>query len=164
MRVLKLIALAPVSAALAGCLSYSSSDSLKPLSADLAASARVGSILVRNVPSDVTPAFKPALEDELRKKTSVCAKGPTELSLEVDVAEVKTQNAALTILIGSSNGIKGQARLLGPSTGELLGDYDISHTVGGGGVLAAVGLSGAEKQMAVDFADEVCARAFPAKR
>ncbi|HEX3484371.1 MAG TPA: hypothetical protein VHT51_04875 [Micropepsaceae bacterium] len=158
-----LVVLVPISAVLSGCISYGGSDQIKQLPTDVAASARVGSIVVRSVPADVSPEFKPALESELRSKTAACAKGKTELSLEVSIVQVKTQNPALTVLVGSSNSIKGQARFARAETGEVVGDYDISHSVGGGGVLAAVGLSGAEKQMAVDFADEICSRFARAK-
>jgi hypothetical protein len=163
MRFAKIAALLPFSALIAGCVSYTGGDNIKRLSDDVAASAKVGSIVVRNVPADVSAEFKPALEGELRKKTSLCAKGQMELSLEVDIAQVRTQNVALTVLVGNSNGIKGQARLIRPDTGEVVGDYEIFHSVGGGGVIAAIGLSGAERQMAVDFADAVCARAFRPK-
>jgi hypothetical protein len=105
----KFVFLMPISALLVGCVSYSGGDKIKQLPNDIAASARVGSILVRNVPDDVSPQFKPSLESELRKKTTECAKGSTELSLEVSIAHVKTQNPALTVLVGNSNNIRGIA-------------------------------------------------------
>ena len=163
MCIVKLVAVIPIFALIAGCIPYTGGDNIKRLTDDLVASARVGSIVVLDVPADVSAEFKPALEEELRKKTSECAKGQTELSLEVNIAEVKKQNAAKTIFLGDSNGIKGQARLIRAATGEVVGDYEIFHSVGGEGAAVAVGLSGAERQMAVDFADAVCARAFRPK-
>jgi hypothetical protein len=156
-------AVLPVFGVLAGCLNYSGGDSIKALPADIAASAHVGSIVIRDVPSDVSPEFKPELEAELRKKMDVCAKGEIALSLEVSISEVKKQNVALTLLVGNSNGIKGTARLMRPDTGEVVGDYDISHSLGAGGVVATVGLSGAETRNASAFADDLCARAFPVR-
>jgi hypothetical protein len=108
--------------------------------------------------------FKQTLEGALRTKTSQCAKGQVELSLEVDVVQFKTQNVALTILIGNSNDIKGQARLIRADTHELVGDYDIAHSIGGGGLIAALALDDAEKQMSGFFADEICSHVFAGKR
>ena len=148
------------SASLAGCIAYSGGDKIKQLPNDIAAVARVSSIVVRSVPGDVSAEFKPALETQLRTKTTACAKGTMDLTLEVNIAQVKTQDPALTILIGSSNNIRGQARFARADTGEVVGDYDLAHSVSGRGVVGAVGLSGAERQLAEDFADEVC-KTFP---
>jgi hypothetical protein len=66
----------------------------------------------------------------------------------------------MTVLVGSSNSIKGSAQLIEPADGKVVGDYDIDHSVGGGGIFAAIGMAGAESKMADAFAEELCSQAF----
>jgi hypothetical protein len=153
----------------AGCVSYNSSDDIVPIAPDLAKTARIGAIIVRNVPANVTAAFRPALERALRTRMDACAAGNVELTLEVAVGEVKIRDVGRAILLGDSNIVKGQARLL--QNGQVVGDYDISHSVGGGNALAGGGVGlltavsmGDEEDLADSFAVEICHRAFPRQR
>jgi hypothetical protein len=159
MRIVKLGALA-VAFALAGCVSYNSSEDIRSLPPELTKTARIGTITVHSVPASVSGAFRPALEKALRERTTACAKGTVELTLEVSIAEVKVRNVGRAFLIGDSSIVKGQARLL--KGGELVADYDISHSVGGGGLLPAAAMAG-EEGLADDFAVELCSRAFKPK-
>lgn len=144
---------------LSGCAS-SSSDVVKPLPLALAKSGFVETIDVKSVPVNVSPDFKAMLVADLQKTLKLCAKGTTPLRLEASVTQFKGQNAFATILIGDSNLIRGSVQLIDPATKAVVGDYDISRSQGGGGLIAAAALSGAEGQMTDAFAKEVCVQAF----
>ena len=144
---------------LAGCTS-SSSDAIKPLPSTLAKTGFVTTIDVKSVPANVSPEFKGALAAELEKNLKLCATGTTPLRLEASVAEFKAQNAAATIFIGGTNLIKGSVQLFDPATNQIVGDYDISRSQGGGGLIAAAAMAGPEERMTEAFAQEVCLQAF----
>ena len=76
------------------------------------------------------------------------------------MTEFKKANPAMTFLVGDSNVIKGQAVLIDPATGRKVADFDITRSVGGGGLIAAAGMSQAEEQMTEAFGKEICKRAF----
>jgi hypothetical protein len=145
---------------LSGCIGTGSSDTVKQLPTDLAQHASVSDIIVGSLPPNVSPEFKAKLEASLREKVTACAKGDHPLRLTVAVEKFTGENAALTVLVGSSNSIKGSAQLIDPADGKVVGDYDIAHSVGGGGILAAIGMAGAESKMADAFAEELCRQAF----
>ena len=162
MRIATLGSLAAALVLLGGCFTYSGTQDVKTLSADLARTARIGTITIHDVPANVTATFKPALEKALRERTSACAKGTVELALDVSISLVKVKSVGRAFLIGDSSIIKGMARLSKPDSGDIVGDYDISHSVGGGGLLPAVAMAG-EEGLADDFAVEFCDRAFRPK-
>jgi hypothetical protein len=110
----------------------------------------------------VSPQFKDMLTAHLREETSKCARGNQPLKLEVAVSDLTEQNPGMTFLAGNSDKIKGSARLTDPTTNQVVGDYDISHSFGAGGLLGIAILSGAEDKMSDAFAQEVCSRAFAA--
>jgi len=148
---------------LSGCVTYNSSEAIKPLPTDAIGTIKVGTIIIKSVPATVSAKFQPALEKALASRTKECARGKTELSLEVVVGEVKVRNAARAFLIGDSSVVKGRGRLFRPNTDETVADFDISHSVGGGGLLPAAAMAG-EEGLADDFAVELCDQAFPKKR
>jgi len=92
-----------------------------------------------------------------------CAKGDKPLRLEVAIGDFHQSNAAKAYLIGDANRIRGVAKLVDPATGAVVGDYDINRSVGGGGLIGAIGMSDAAGQMADAFAGEVCKQAFIAR-
>jgi len=143
-----------------GCHSYGSSDTVKQLPADLAPHVSVSEIVIGSLPANVSPDFKGKLEASLKAKMATCAKGDHPLRLTASVEKFEGENAAMTVLVGSSNSIKGSAQLVEPTDGKVVGDYDIAHSVGGGGILAAIGMAGSESKMADAFADELCRQAF----
>jgi hypothetical protein len=159
----KLVAVIGLACLTTGCVN-SSSETVTTLPPDMAVSGRVAAITIKAVPTDVSSDFRPTLEAELRAGLDKCAFGNVPLNLEVTVTDFKEQNAAKTILIGDSDHIKGQARLIEPDGGNVVGDYDISRSVGGGGIAGAVVMSNAEKTMAQGFAQEICDRAFTENR
>jgi hypothetical protein len=150
--------------ALPGCVATSSSDAVKQLPTDLAEHASVSDIDIGALPPNVSADFKGKLEAALRSRLSECAHGDHALRLSVTVEKFSGENAAMTILAGSSNVIKGSAKLIEPADGSVVGDFDIAHSVGGGGVFAAIGMAGAESKMADAFATELCTKAFDRAR
>jgi len=120
----------------------------------------VSDIDVKSLPENVSPEFKDMLISSLKEQLQNCAKGTQPLRLVVSVAQFSGQNAAMTLLAGSSDKIKGSAQLIDPADGTTVGDFDIAYSMGGGGVFGALALSGAEKKMATGFANEVCDRAY----
>src|ERR1700733_12752546 len=102
-RYLALCALLP----LAGCVSYGSSEAVKSLPADVAASGYISAIEIKDMPANATPEFKAKLDAALHTATAKCATGKHALRLEVKIGRFAPQNAALTILAGDSNIIRG---------------------------------------------------------
>lgn len=145
---------------LAGCIPYGSSDAIKVMPADVAKGSFISDIEVKSLPTDVSPEFKPKLIAALQAEMAKCAKGAHPLKLAVSIDRFSGQNAAMTVLVGSSNSIKGTAQLIAPDTNTVIGDYDIERSVGGGGLIAAIGMSGAESQTAHSFGAEICNQAF----
>jgi hypothetical protein len=144
---------------LAGCVN-SSSETVRPMPTDLMRSGKVAAITVKDVPTNASPEFRSTMESQLRQAMDNCATGTEPLDLEVSVSNFKGNNAAKAILIGDSNNIKGQARLRRANGGDVVADYDISRSVGAGGIAGALIMSNAEEKTASGFAIEICQRAF----
>jgi hypothetical protein len=151
-----------LAALVSGC-TYSSSEAVKTLPPDIAKNAKIADVVVLSVPTNVSPQFKDMLTAHLREETARCARGAQPLRLEVAVSDLTEQDPGMTFLAGSADKIKGSARLIDPSTNQVVGDYDISHSFGAGGLLGMALLSGAEDKMSDAFAEEVCSRAFPSQ-
>jgi hypothetical protein len=149
-----------LTALLGGCAVHSS-EAVKVLPSDVIKNARIYTITIKGVPEDVSGDFKPELEKMLKLATTDCAQGQSWLNLEVTVTQLKKSNAGKAFLVGDSNVVKGQARLVDPTSGAVVGDYDIGYSVGGGGLGGALIMSQAESQMARGFAKQVCDTAFP---
>ncbi|MTJ79460.1 MAG: hypothetical protein F8N37_00350 [Telmatospirillum sp.] len=120
----------------------------------------VNDVTISSVPDNVTGEFRSTLDMALRTELQKCAKGTIPLRLEVAVTLYSPQNAFQTIMIGDSNKIKGTAKLVDPRANTVLGDYDINASQGGGGIIGALAMSGAEGQMSTAFASEICSKAF----
>jgi hypothetical protein len=155
---LRIILIAATTGLLAGCVS-SSSETVRSVPADLMKDGKIASVTVKSVPSNTSPEFRGKMEAQLREAMDLCATGTQPLDLEVIVTDFKGSNAAKAILIGDSNNIKGQAKLRRPG-GEIVGDFDISRSVGAGGIAGALVMSNAEEETASGFATEVCKQAF----
>jgi hypothetical protein len=156
---LALLAAAPF---LAGCVTYSSSEAVRVLPEERAARTRIAEITIQDIPPNVSAEFRAMLADELRKQLGSCALGADALNLQVTVTELKKSDAGRAILIGDSNVIKGQARFVDPASGSVVGDYDVSRSVGGGGIAGALLMSAPENAMSQAFANELCSNVFPA--
>jgi len=146
-------------AGLAAC-SHSSSEAVTDLSSDLKASGFVSQIKIKDVPPEAPAAFEANLGSALQLALAKCATGTHALTLEVTVTKFQAENAAMTILVGSSNAVQGSARLVEPATGAVVGDYDIAASTGGGGVIAAIAMADAQSDMSRAFASDICRKAF----
>ncbi len=144
---------------LAAC-SHSSSEAVTDLSSDLKASSFVSQIKIKAVPPEAPAAFEANLGGALQSALAKCANGSHALTLEVTVTKFQAENAAMTILVGSSNAVQGSARLVQPDTGAVVGDYDIAASTGGGGVIAAIAMADAQSDMSNAFASDICKKAF----
>jgi len=160
MKSTKILGAMGLAALLSGCAVHSS-EAVKVLPSDMVKNARIYNITVKSVPDNVSGGFKPELESMLRLSMDDCAQGQSWLNLEVSVIELKKSNAGKAFLVGDSNVVKGQARLIDPTSGAVVGDFDIGYSVGGGGLAAALVMSQAESSMARGFAKQVCDTAFP---
>ncbi|HYD26153.1 hypothetical protein [Brevundimonas sp.] len=145
---------------LAGCVSYSSGDVILPLPQARAATASIGDIVLTGAPATVSADFPAIFQREVREQMDKCARGGQPLRMEVRIIELTGSNAAMAYLVGDSNVIRAQVALVEPGTGEKVADYDVSRSVGGGGLIAAVAMAEAEEQMSAALATDVCERAF----
>jgi hypothetical protein len=145
---------------LTGCHTYGSSETIKPLPGDLIKASSISDIEIKALPPDASPDFRDKLNTALLTETKKCATGAHPLKLSVSIGRLTGQNVALTLLVGDSEDIKGSAQLIEPASGTVVGDYDINKSVGGGGVIAAVGMAGGEAKLADAFASEICKQAF----
>lgn len=147
-------------ALLTGCIPYGSSEAIKSLPVDLAKAGYISDIEIKSLPPNASPEFHDKLSLALTTEMKKCATGAHPLKLSVSIGRITGENAAQTILVGDSEDIKGSAQLIEPSTSTVVGDYDINRSVGGGGLIAAIGMAGAEAHLATSFASEVCKQAF----
>jgi hypothetical protein len=161
MFLVRIALMAGTATLLAGCV-HSSSETVRSMPTDLMKNGKVAAITVKDVPANTSPEFRGKMETELRQAMDKCATGTEPLDLEVSVTDFKGNNAAKAIFLGDSNNIKGQARLRRPGSGDVVGDFDISRSVGAGGIGGALIMSNAEEKTASGFATEVCERAFGA--
>lgn len=150
-----------VLAGLAGC-SQSSSDTVKALPDALVHQSYVSDITIKSLPPNVSPEFRDTLLAALHKQLADCAHGKQPLRLDVTVSLFSAQNAAKTFLVGDSDVIKGSAELTDPASNTVVGDYDIAHSIGSGGLLGAALMAYPEEKMSIEFAREICHRAFGA--
>ncbi|HEX4506583.1 MAG TPA: hypothetical protein VH722_12700 [Alphaproteobacteria bacterium] len=123
-------------------------------------SASISDIEIKSLPPGVSPEFSQKLNTALLAETKKCATGSHPLKLSVSIGRLTTENAAMTLLVGDSEDIKGSAQLIEPANGTVVGDYDINKSIGGGGVFAAIGMAGGEAKLANAFAVELCQQAF----
>jgi len=159
MSLARIALIAGSAAFLAGCV-HSSSETVRAMPADLMKNCKIAAITVKDVPANTSPEFRTKIETELRQTLDKCATGTEPLDLEVTVTDFKGNNAAKAIFLGDSNNIKGQARLRRAGGGDVVADFDISRSVGAGGIAGALVMSNAEEKTASGFATEICERAF----
>ena len=157
---IRIIVAALACAASSACVSSGGGDTVKQISSDLAANARVSEVVLAGAPANVSAEFATVFQQKVTEKLAACAKGQTPLRLEATISDFKRANPAAAYLVGSSNMIKGTAKLVDPATGAVVADYDVTRSVGGGGLIAAAAMAQADEQMSNAFGDEVCKRAF----
>ncbi|AQR60325.1 hypothetical protein BZG35_00640 [Brevundimonas sp. LM2] len=145
---------------LSGCVTSSGGDTIKALSPERARAASIGDVVLTAAPTTVSGEFAALFDRLVTEELAKCAKGSQPLRLEIRLSELKAANPAMAYLVGDSNVIRGTAVLRDPATGETVGDYEISRSAGGGGLIAAISMAEAEEQMSRAFGAELCKRAF----
>jgi len=158
-----IIGLAAAALVLGGCVSSSGGDTIKALSADRARTASVSDVVLTAAPTTVSADFASLFDRLVTEELAKCATGDQPLRLEIRISELKAANPAMAYLVGDSNVVRGTAVLVDPATGETVGDYEITRSNGGGGLIAAISMAQAEEQMSRAFGAEVCKRAFGAE-
>jgi hypothetical protein len=78
------------------------------------------------------------------------------LRLDVEIDTLKTANAGMTILVGSSDQLAGTVRVLDAASGEKLGEYYIDVINSHSGLLGlALRGGGVREKLAGEFADHI---------
>jgi hypothetical protein len=149
-------------ALVAGCVTSGGSDTVKQVSSDIALNSYRQHVNVTGSSSDMPPDFSAIFTSNVLQTMKSCAMGAKPLDLNVQISEFHIRNIAKTWIIGDSNVIAGSATLVDPATGSVVGDYDVKHSVGGGGLIAAAGMSNAPVNLSKDFGEELCEKAFSA--
>jgi hypothetical protein len=158
----RIFLVAAMAAVTTGCVTQSGGDTIAQISSDISKNAFVKDISV-NTPTGASPAFEATFKKNVSAKLADCAKGGQPLLLKVNITDFKKANAGMTILVGSSNKIKGVAQLIDPATDKVVADYEIDRSTGGGGLIAAAAMADAEGQLSSGFGTEICKRAFIAR-
>lgn len=141
------------------CVSTSGGDTVTQIPSDISKTAFVKDITV-NSPTGASEEFETVFKAKVGEKLAKCAKGEKPLLLKVEITNLKKANAAMTVLLGSSNNMVGVAKLVDPESDKVVADYEITRSTGGGGLIAAAAMSQAEEQLSSGFGDEICKRAF----
>lgn len=156
-------ALAGLPVMVAGCVSSGGADAIHPLASAVSAQSFVQEVVVTEAPATVRPEFKAIFAARTLAKLKACAHGDKPLRVEFAIADFHQSNGAKTYLIGDANRIHGVAKLVDPADGSVVGDYDISRSVGGGGLIAAMAMSHGQEQLADAVGDQLCKQAFVAR-
>ncbi len=144
---------------LTACVSTSQSSAFQTLPADLVTAGRVDQVKITRGDLKVTPEFNALFEQKVKAKLDACARGTRGLRLEASINKFERTNPVITTIIAGRNVIRGEARLVEISTGQLVGVYQIGHTVMGG-KLGILKMGPAETQLSDAFGTELCRQAF----
>ncbi|CAN5204081.1 hypothetical protein BH09PSE1_BH09PSE1_18660 [soil metagenome] len=163
MRLLPLAAIALVGLSTSACLSMSRSSTVTPLSAALAAGAHVTDIRVTTGEGvGSRPEFAGIFQEHVGAKLGECATGTRALRLEASIERLDRANPAQVMIIGGANVLRGHARLVDPSNGRVVGEYEIGKTIVGGR-WSIFQMAESEEQLSDAFGSELCKQAFEAK-
>lgn len=140
---------------LAGCAS-SKTEAVMGLDAARAKTVALGEVVVTDQTGGNNASLVETMTTAIREKVSKCATGTSPTRFEVTVTELKGQNGAMTMLLASSSRARGKVKMIDMSSGATIGDYDLTHSKGGAGLIGVIALSGAEKNMSNAFGDQIC--------
>jgi hypothetical protein len=145
---------------LSGCISMSKSTTVEPLAADWVTNGRIETIkLTRDPELKVTPEFDSIFQSHVKAKLDACAKGSRPLVLEAELTTFDKANPVVTTIIAGQNKLRGTAKLIDASTGQVVADYKVGKTIVGGR-FAIVVMGEAEEQLSDAFGEELCKQAF----
>lgn len=159
----RLILAAAVSAALAGCVSTSSSEAISGLPSNWSSDSRIDSVTLRRDPGlNVSAEFDALFEARVKAGLDRCATGSRPLRLEARLDKLTKANPFVTAILFGQNKVRGTARLVDAATGHTVGEYRIGRTVTGSRV-GVIAMAEAEEQLSDGFAAEICRQAFAAQ-
>ena len=145
---------------LSACVGMSRSQPVTAMSPDVAADSRISEITLQTGDDvQLTADFAAIFADRVQAQLAACATGDRPVRLEARIDRLDKANPVQTAVIGGAKVLRGSARLVDPSTGQLVGEYEIGQTVIGGRI-AVVEMAEAEEQMSDAFGEELCEQAF----
>ncbi len=159
-NILRVSGLLLTGALVSGCVYSGGAEAVKQIDPAIASGSHVETINVTLADDIDSQQLATILPNVLKQELNTCATGTQPLRLEVNVTRFKGQNAAMTILLGDGAELQGTAKLIEPQTEKVVGDYDVSESVGGGGILAAAAMADAERSLSQEFAESLCKQAF----
>jgi hypothetical protein len=159
--ILRTLVLASVAlVGLSGCVNLSRSAAVAPITQ--AQDYRVAAVELTVDPGiETTPEFANLFRQRVQTELDGCAQGSRPLRLEASITRLDRANPVQVALIGGANVLRGQARLIDPASGEVVGDYEVGRTVIGARV-AVFEMAEGEEQLSTAFGQELCALAFDA--
>ena len=158
----RLLLAAAACAALAGCISTSSSEAISGLPSNWRADSRIESVSLQRDPAlQVSPEFDALFAERVKAGVDKCATGTRPLRLEARLDKLTKANPFVTAILFGQNKVRGTARLVDVATGQVVGEYRIGRTVTGSRV-GVIAMAQAEEQLSDGFAAEVCRQAFEA--
>lgn len=157
----RLILAAAASAALAGCISTSSSEAVFGLPSNWSSDSRIESVVLQRDPElNVSTEFDDLFRERVKAGLDRCAAGSRPLRLEARLDKLTKANPFVTAILFGQNKVRGTARLVDVATGQMVGEYRIARTVTGSRV-GVIAMAEAEEQLSDGFAAEICRQAFP---
>jgi len=148
-------------AALAGCVSTSSSEAVSSLPSDWRSDSRIESVSLQRDPElNVSAEFDALFRERVKAGVDQCANGSRALRLEARLDKLTKANPFVTAILFGQNKVRGTARLVDVETGRVVGEYRIGRTVTGSRV-GVIAMAQAEEQLSDGFAAEICRQAFP---
>lgn len=163
MRLLPLAAIALVGLSTSACVSMSRSSAVTPLPAALASGSRVSEIRVTTGEGvGSRPQFAGIFQERVGAELSQCATGTRPLRLEATIDRLDRANPAQVMIVGGANVLRGHARLIDPSNGRVVGEYEIGKTIVGSR-FSIFQMAESEEQLSDAFGSELCKQAFDAK-
>ena len=148
--------------AVSGCMNLSRSVPVTPMAAGAQASYRVGEVRLALDPEiQASPEFQGIFQQRVQNELNDCATGSRPLRLEASIARLDRANPVQVAIIGGANVLRGNARLVDPADGRVVGEYEIGSTVIGAR-FAAFSMAESEEQLSTNFGRELCDQAFGA--
>jgi hypothetical protein len=75
---------------------------------------------------------------------------------ELTISGYKSQNGAMTMLIASGSNMTGTVKLINADSGEELGNYNLSRSKSGAGIIGAAYMAGSEGGLPAGMAEDLC--------
>lgn len=156
---IRTLAVAAVAALpLTACVGLSRSAPVTPVVE--AQSYRVSAIQLSVEPEiQTTDEFQAIFQDRVQQELNTCADGARPLRLEASIHRLDRANPVQVAVIGGANVLRGHARLVDPTDGRVVGEYEIGRTVIGARV-AVFEMAESEEQLSTAFGRELCEQAF----